>query len=211
MLSCMRWDTQIPPRSGFHAQSQRWTNRVRNQSPDEIWKMESSIFRPCSVSTFFVPNSTPNQEVQNHGRSILSTNQATKTKVGDDENPLLFSTGEVASSHTELSENSSLVRKEFIRIWSLDELGKFSASITKDEKGNHRQLLCWTKALIFFRFKISLKSLFQIMEGGLLFFQLIDLPLDPVEKSNRVRARCPMGQEFWNVPGIFRKIFKSYP
>ena len=115
MLSCMRWDTQIPPRSGFHAQPQRWTNRVRNQSPDEIWKMESSIFRPCSVSTFFVPNSTPNQEVQNHGRSILSTNQATKTKVGDDENPLLFSTGEVASSHTELSENSSLVREEFIR------------------------------------------------------------------------------------------------
>ena len=90
MLSCMRWDTQIPPRSGFHAQSQRWTNRVRNQSPDEIWKMESSIFRPCSVSTFFVPNSTPNQEVQNHGRSILSTNQATKTKVGDDENPPFF-------------------------------------------------------------------------------------------------------------------------
>ena len=50
MLSCMRWDTQIPPRSGFHAQSQRWTNRVRNQSPDEIWK--NGIFHFSTVFGF---------------------------------------------------------------------------------------------------------------------------------------------------------------
>ena len=116
MLHCMRWDTQIPPRLGFYAQPQRWTNRVRNQSPDEIWKMETSIFRPSSVPKFFVPSSTPNQEVQNDDRSTLSTNQATKTKVGDNENPLPFSTDKVAAFHTDLSANSSFAWDRFVRI-----------------------------------------------------------------------------------------------
>ena len=46
------------------------------------------------------------------------------------------------------------------------------------------------------------------MEGGLLFFQLIDLPLDPVEKSNRVRADAQWVRNFGMSPEFFERFSK---
>lgn len=118
MLFCMRWDTRIPPRLCGEAYPARWRTKGRYVFSGRFRRMDSSIVRR-GFDAFQLPSSSiPNQEIQNHDLSILSTtNQTTKVQAGEKENAAVSTTGMVvAAFDSKLSENSSLGGDEFQRI-----------------------------------------------------------------------------------------------